>query len=86
MELLTVRTQAWQVGKICTEGWDAKSKVEATQFLNSLTKFEFVIEMIALHRLLHSVAGITQKLQGRTIDITDANQNVNTCIENIQPL
>ena len=42
--------------------------------------------MIALYRLLHPVAGITQKLQGRTIDVIDANQNVNTCIEDIQLL
>ena len=42
--------------------------------------------MIALYRLLHPVAGIMQKLQGRTIDVTDAYQNVNTCIEDIQLL
>ena len=54
--------------------------------MNSLTKFEFVIGMIALYRLLHPVAGITQKLQGRTIDIIDAYQNVITCVEDIQLL
>ena len=42
--------------------------------------------MIALYRLLHPVAGITQKLQGRPIDVIDAYQNVNTCIEDIQLL
>ena len=67
-----------------TKGWDAKSKVEATQFLDSLTKFGFVTGMMALYRLLHPVAGITQKLQGRTIDVIDAYQNVNTGIEDIQ--
>ena len=30
------------------KGWNAKSKVEATQFLNSMTKFESVIGMITL--------------------------------------
>ena len=69
--------------EIYIKGWDAKSKVEATQFLNSLTKFEFVIGMIALYRLLQPVAGTTQKLQGRTINVIDAYQNVNTCIEDI---
>ena len=34
--------------------------------------------------MLHPVAGITQKLQGCTIDVIDAYQNVNTCIEDIQ--
>ena len=42
--------------------------------------------MIALCRLLHPVAGVTQKLQGRAIDVIDAYQNVNTCIEDIQLL
>ena len=72
--------------EIYIKEWDAKSKVEATQFLNSLIKFEFVIGMIALYRLLHTVAGITQKLEDRTTDVIDAYQNVNTCIEDIQLL
>ena len=42
--------------------------------------------MIALFRLLHTVVGIKQKLQGCTIDAIDAYQNVNTCIEDIQLL
>ena len=54
--------------------------------MNLLTKFESVIGMIALYRLLHPVAGIMQKLQGCTIDVIDAYQNVNTCIEDIQLL
>ena len=33
--------------EIYTKGWDAKSRVEATQLLNLLTKFEFVTGMIA---------------------------------------
>ena len=76
-------TELDEFEEIYIKGWDAKSKVEATQFLNSLTKFEFVIGMIALYRLLHPVAGITQKLQGLTIDVIEAYQNVNTCIEDI---
>ena len=70
--------------EIYTKGWVAKSKVEATQFLKSLTKFEFVIGMIVLYRLLHAVAEITQNLQGCTIDVIYTYQNVNTCIEDIQ--
>ena len=68
------------------KGWVAESKVEATQFLKSLTKFEFVIGMIAMYRLLHPIARITQKFQGRKIDVLDTYQNVNTCIEGIQLL
>ena len=79
-------TELDEFEEIYIREWDAKSKVEATQFLNSLTKFEFVIGMIALYRLLQPVSGITQKPQGRTIDVIDACQNVNTCIEDIQLL
>ena len=50
-----------------TKRRDVKSKVQGTQFLNSLTIFGFAIGMIELYRLLHLVAGITQKLQGHTV-------------------
>ena len=60
--------------KKLAKGWDAKSKVEATQFSNSLAKLEFAVGMIALYRFLHPVAGITQKLQERTNNVIDAYQ------------
>ena len=53
-------TELDEFEEIYIKGWDAKSKIEATQFLNSLANFEFVIGMIALYRLLHPVAGITR--------------------------
>ena len=65
---------------------NSKKFISKTQFLNSLTKFEFVVGMIALYRLLHPVAGIMQKLQGRIIDVIVAYQNVIKCIEDIQLL
>ena len=36
--------------------------------------------------MLHPVARITQKPQGRTTDVIDSYQNVNICIEDIQLL
>ena len=76
LKLLTVRTELDEFEKNNTKEWDAKSKIEATQLLNSLTKFEFNIGMIALDRLLHAAAGITQKLQGpHTTNAIDAYQN-----------
>ena len=48
--------------------------------------YEVINVMIALHRLLHPVAGVTQKLQGHTIHVIDAYQNINACIEDIQLL
>ena len=41
-----MHTELDEFEEIYIKGQDAKSKVEATQFLNSLTKFEFVIGMI----------------------------------------
>ena len=79
-----MHTELDEFEEIYIKGQEAKSKVEATQFLNSLTKFEFVIGMIALYRLLHPVARIMRKLEGCTSDVVDAYQNVNTCIEDIQ--
>ena len=37
-----------------TTGWDAHVKREATSFLNALTKFEFIVGIIVLYRLLHT--------------------------------
>ena len=79
-------TEFDKFGEIYTKGWDAKSKVEATWFLNRLTKFEFLIGMIALYRLLHPVARIVQKLQRHAMDVIDAYQSVNKCVEDIQLL
>ena len=63
VEVFEVINGAHKFEEISTKGWGTKSKVEATQFLNPLTKFEFVIGIIALCRRLHSVAGITRHLQ-----------------------
>ena len=58
-------------------------KVMTLKFINSLRKFEFIIGISSLSRLLHPVTDITQKLQGRTIDIIDTSQNIDTCNENM---
>ena len=47
------------------DDWDSKTKEEATSYLNSITKFEFLIGLVSLYRLLHPLVGITQSLQGR---------------------
>ena len=48
----STHTELDEFEEIYIRGWDAKSKVEATQFLKSLTKFEFVIGTIVLYKLL----------------------------------
>ena len=56
--------------EIFTKEWDSNSKKEATAYVNALTSFEFIVGITSLYRLLNPVASITQKLEGRTIDIT----------------
>ena len=53
-------------------GWDSKTKEDATSYLNVITKFEFLTGLVSLYRLLHLLVGITQNLQGRSIDIIKA--------------
>ena len=53
-----------------TEGWDYKTKREARAFLNAVTSYDFSV--IGLYRLLHPLAGITNRLQGGGVDITEA--------------
>ena len=45
-------------------------------FMKCLTKFDFVIGVVALYHLLHPLHGITVKLQGRTKDIVQAYEDV----------
>ena len=65
-----------------TNRWDAKTKSEDIYFINSLTKFEFIIGILSLSMLLHSIAGIT-KTSGRTKGIIDYFQNINACLDDM---
>ena len=67
-----------------TNGWDVHSKREATNHLNALTKFEFIISIISLYRLLHPIAGLTKKLQGRSIDVIEAYANASSCVDDMK--
>ena len=58
------------------DGWDSETKEDATSYLNAITKFEFLIGLVSLYRLLHPLVGITQNLQGRSIDIIKAYNEV----------
>ena len=44
--------------------------------LNAVTSFEFIISLIRLYRLLHPLAGITNRLQGRGVDIIEDYDDV----------
>ena len=53
---------------------------QETPLLRYLVKFEFIIGIITLHRLPHSIRAITQKLQGRAIVIISTYQVINEII------
>ena len=71
-------------GSVYKDGWDSKTKEDATSYLNAITKFEFLIGLVSLYRLLHMLVGITQNLQGRSIDIIKAYNEVEGCIQDMQ--
>ena len=71
-------------GSVYKDGWDSKTKEDTTSYLNTITKFEFLIGLVSLYRLLHVLVGITQNLQGRSIDIVKAYNKVEGCFQDMQ--
>ena len=55
-----------------TTGYDTKSKTEARGLLAGLEMFEFVITFMTVYQMLAHLAGITIKLQSRSLDIVKA--------------
>ena len=66
------------------DGWGSNTNEDATSYLNAVTKFEFLIDLVSLYRLLHPLVGITQNLQERSIDISKAYNEVDSCIQDMQ--
>ena len=66
-----------------TNGWDSKTKKEASTSLNALTTLKFLIGIITLYRLLHPLSSVTQKLQGCTADIVYAYNNMQEAVDNL---
>ena len=71
---------------IYTDGWDPKIKQDATSYLHAVTKFEFIIGLVSLYRLLHPLDGITQTLQGSSIDVVKAYNHVQSSIDDMKLL
>ena len=59
-----------------TEVWEARG------LLNAVTSYVF--SLIGLYRLLHPLAGITNRLQGRGVDIIEAYDDVSSVIKDIK--
>ena len=66
--------------EVFTKGWDSNSKKEATAYINALISFGLIVGITSSYRLQHPVTSITQKHQGRTIDIVKAYQEFQSCI------
>ena len=71
---------------IYTDGWDPKTKQGATSYLHAVTKFDFIIGLVSLYRLLHSLAGITQTLQVSSTDVVKAYNHVQHSIDDMKLL
>lgn len=56
--------------------WDRKSKDDAAALLASLATFDFIVSFLVLYEFLSHLSGVTVKLQGQSIDIIKAYQEV----------
>ena len=65
-----------QLDETYSKGWGAKDKQEASSYLHALSNFNFIIGLISLYRLIHPFTGITKKLQGGSIDVAKAFNEV----------
>lgn len=59
------------------EAWDSKRKTDAGSILSYLTSFEFIVTFLVMYEFLSHLAGITVKLQGRSVDIISEYHEVN---------
>ncbi len=56
--------------------WDIESKSRANSLLHALTDFEFIVVFLVAYQFLSHLAGITVKLQSRTLDIVEAYRQI----------
>ena len=72
-----------QLDETYSKGWGAKDKQEASSYLHALSNFNFIIGLISLYRLMHPFTGITKKLQGRSIDVVKAFNEVESVVNDL---
>ena len=56
--------------------WYRKNKDDAVALLASLATFDFIVSFLVLYEFLSHLSGVTVKLQGQSIDIIKAYQEV----------
>jgi hypothetical protein len=69
-----------------TTGWSADSKKDATAYLNSICDFSFIVGLVSIYRLLHPLHGTTVKLQGKSIDIVKAFEEIEDVKKDIKAM
>jgi len=56
--------------------WDTTRRSDAQQLLAGITNFEFIVVFLTVYQYLLHLAGITAKLQKRTLDIIEAHEEI----------
>ena len=72
LELIGYRRHLDKYGDTYAD-WDTVNRTEAQQILASITTFAFIVSFTCLYQYLSHLAGITVKLQKRSLDIIDAH-------------
>ena len=72
-----------QLDETFSRGWSAKDKQEASSYSHVLSNFNFIIALMPLYRLMYPSAGITKKLQGRSIDVVHAFNELESVVNDL---
>ena len=87
METLEVmnetQTDINQLDETYSKRWSTEDKQEASSYLYALFNLNFIIGLILLYCLMHPFTGITQKLQGRSIDVVKAFNELELVINDL---
>jgi len=77
-EALELIGYKWHMDKDGTtfSDWDTASCSDAQQLLAGITCFEFIVVFLIACQYLSHLAGITVKLQKRTLDIIEAHEEI----------
>ena len=72
-----------QLDETYSKGWSAKDKQKTSSYLHALSNFNFIIALISLFHLMHPSAGITKKLQGKSIDVVHAFNEMESVVNDL---
>ena len=75
MELIGYKQHLDRYGNTYAD-WDTSSCSDAQQLLAAITNFKFIVVFLTVYQYLSHLAGITVKLQRRTLDIIEAYEEI----------